>query len=217
MTTDEIVRALRCASTPGGPTGNCEKCPYWKKEQLSGKLKERLGTDEWTSCDVDKIGLDAADLIERLTAENEALREGASLGKLKRSQKQAYEKSIKFLRALADGQASEIKKLQADLDWKTLFAESALDAQERAEKAEAERDALREKVPRWISVHGESPKPGTRVLATDGVFVGEAYRTSADTWRRYDGIAMRDCIGSVVTHWIPLPEAPEVNDGKENS
>ena len=88
---------------------------------------------------------------------------------------------------------------------------------QRRRKAEAERDALREKVPRWISVHGESPKPGTRVLATDGVFVGEAYRTSADTWRRYDGIAMRDCIGSVVTHWIPLPEAPEVNDGKENS
>ena len=83
----------------------------------------------------------------------------------------------------------------------------------RIKTIEAERDALREKVPRWISVHGESPKPGTRVLATDGVFVGEAYRTSADTWRRYDGIAMRDCIGSVVTHWMPLPEAPE--EGKK--
>lgn len=146
MKSKDIIAALRCTSTPGGPTGNCEKCPYWKKEQLSGKLKERLGTDEWTGCDVDKIGLDAADLIERLRAENAALREGASLGKLKRSQKQAYEKSIKFLRALADGQASEIKKLQADLDWKTLFAESALDAQERAEKAEVERDALLEQI-----------------------------------------------------------------------
>lgn len=49
------------------------------------------------------------------------------------------------------------------------------------------------------------PEPGKRVLATDGVFVGEAYRTSADTWRRYDGIAMRDCLGSIVTHWMPLP------------
>ena len=79
-------------------------------------------------------------------------------------------------------------------------------------KAEAERDALREKVPQWISVEDRHPKPGTRVLATDGVFVGEAYRTSADTWRRYDGIAMRDCIGSVVTHWMPLPEAPKFAD-----
>ena len=76
-------------------------------------------------------------------------------------------------------------------------------------EAEAERDELLEKVPQWISVDDRHPKPGTRVLATDGVFVGEAYRTSADTWRRYDGIAMRDCIGSVVTHWMPPPEAPE--------
>ena len=77
------------------------------------------------------------------------------------------------------------------------------------ERLTAENAALREKVPQWVSVDDRRPKPGTRVLATDGVFVGEAYRTSADTWRRYDGIAMRDCIGSVVTHWMPLPEAPE--------
>lgn len=76
-------------------------------------------------------------------------------------------------------------------------------------QAEAERDALLEKVPQWISVEERRPEPGKRALATDGVFVGEAYRTSADTWRRYDGIAMRDCIGSVVTHWMPLPEAPK--------
>lgn len=76
----------------------------------------------------------------------------------------------------------------------------------------AENVALREKVPQWISVEDRHPKTGTRVLATDGVFVGEAYRTSADTWRRYDGIAMRDCIGSVVTHWMPLPEAPKFAD-----
>ena len=94
----------------------------------------------------------------------------------------------------------EMHKCAADII-ERLTAENA--------KAEAERDALREKVPQWISVDDRHPKPGTRVLATDGVFVGEAYRTSADTWRRYDGIAMRDCIGSVVTHWMPLPEAPE--------
>ena len=77
------------------------------------------------------------------------------------------------------------------------------------ERLTAENAALREKVPQWISVEERRPEPGKRVLATDGVFVGEAYRTSADTWRRYDGIAMRDCLGSIVTHWMPLPEAPE--------
>ena len=74
MTNEEIVQALRCTSTPGDHTSNCEQCPYWKKEQLNGRLKEKLGTDTWTSCDVDKVGMDAADLIERLTAENEARR-----------------------------------------------------------------------------------------------------------------------------------------------
>ena len=144
MTDKEIVQALRCTSTPGGPSRECEKCPYWKKERLNEQLKEKLGTDTWTSCDVDKVGMDAADLIERLTAENAA---------------------------------------------------------------------LREKVPQWVSVEDRLPEAGKRVLATDGVFVGEAYRTSADTWRRYDGVAMRDCIGSAVTHWMPLPGVPEEGDG----
>lgn len=80
------------------------------------------------------------------------------------------------------------------------------------ERLTAENAALREKVPQWISVEERRPEPGKRVLATDGVFVGEAYRTSADTWRRYDGIAMRDCLGSVVTHWMPLPSAPKFAD-----
>lgn len=80
------------------------------------------------------------------------------------------------------------------------------------ERLTAENAALREKVPQWISVEERRPEPGKRVLATDGVFVGEAYRTSADTWRRYDGIAMRDCLGSIVTHWMPLPEAPKFAD-----
>lgn len=75
MTGQEIAQALRCTSTPGDHTSNCEQCPYWKKEQLNGQLKEKLGTDTWASCDIDKVGLDAADLIERLTAENAALRE----------------------------------------------------------------------------------------------------------------------------------------------
>lgn len=88
-----------------------------------------------------------------------------------------------------------------------------LRAADAIERLTAENAALREKVPRWISVEERRPEPGKRVLATDGVFVGEAYRTSADTWRRYDGIAMRDCLSSIVTQWMSLPEAPE-EEGK---
>lgn len=92
---------------------------------------------------------------------------------------------------------------------KDCFEEVNTAAAELIERLTAENAALREKVPQWISVEERRPEPGKRVLATDGVFVGEAYRTSADTWRRYDGIAMRDCLGSIITNWMPLPEAPE--------
>lgn len=75
MTSQEIVQALRCTSTPGGLHEDCTGCPYYRKEQLDAELKEKLGVDTWPSCDVNKVGMDAADLIERLTAENAALRE----------------------------------------------------------------------------------------------------------------------------------------------
>lgn len=79
---------------------------------------------------------EAADIIERLNAENTALREGASLGKAKRPQKKAYEKSIEFLRALTDGQSDEIKSLRRELEGKDMVI--AL-AQRKQAKAEAER------------------------------------------------------------------------------
>ena len=74
MNCEDIIRALRWISTPGDHTSKCEQCPYWKKEHLNGRLKEKLGTDTWTSCDIDKVGLDAADRIEQLAAENKVLR-----------------------------------------------------------------------------------------------------------------------------------------------
>lgn len=113
---------------------------------------------------------DAANLIERLTAENAALCK--------------------------------------EIEWKDMVI--AL-AQRKQAEAEAERDALREKVPRWISVDDRHPKHGTRVLATDGVFVGEAIYALDGRWSGYGGGILRDCLGSVITHWMPLPETPEVD------
>lgn len=188
MTTDEIVRALRrCVF--GIPCGNCPVVN--------------------TSNCVNVMHVQAAALIEQLTAENTALRKGT---KMKRSQKQDYEKQLKSLQALADRRSSEIKKLQDDLRWKTLLAESALDTQERAEKAEAERDALREKVPQWVNVEDSLPELWRNEEDGElanymiyspyfGVDIGN-YHKEAETWL---------CVGlpCTVTHWMPLPEAPE--------
>ena len=66
MKSNEIVRALRCISTAGGENA-CEHCPYWKEEEVPEEERPIYGADTMHSCDVDRVGLDGADLIERLT------------------------------------------------------------------------------------------------------------------------------------------------------
>ena len=67
MKNEEIVRALRCVSTAGGENA-CEHCPYWKEEKVPEEERPIYGADTMHSCDVDRVGLDGVDLIERLTA-----------------------------------------------------------------------------------------------------------------------------------------------------
>lgn len=148
MKNEEIVRALRCISTAGGENA-CEHCPYWKEEEVPEEERPIYGADTMHSCDVDRVGLDGADLIERLT------------------------------------------------DRCARYAEEIAVAQERT---------------RWIPVTERLPRPGERVLATEGTFSAEAYMTSAHTWRRNYGVLWRDAYGMErpVTHWMPLPAGPEV-------
>ena len=191
MTDKEIIQALRRCQF-GAP---CARCPA---------VNNKNCMDELHKC--------AANLIERLTAENTALREGASLGKAKRPQKKAYEKSIEFLRALTDGQSDEIKSLRRELEGKDMVI--AL-AQRKQAEAEAERDALREKQ-RWIQVTERMPNTipcnaGTEysetvILWTTGnkamiaVWDGIDFICPTDFWEAW---------GEEITHWMPLPEAPE--------
>ena len=146
MKDEKIAQALRYCSDP-----DCKDCPTCKYVGL-GDCLERLVAD-------------AADLIERLTAENEELRK--------------------------------------EIEWKDMVISLA---QRKQADAEAARDAL---LGKWISVEEKLPELGTRVIATDGVFVGEAIFARDSRWSGYGGGILRDCIGSVVTHWMPLPEAPE--------
>lgn len=72
MKLKEIVQALRCRARYEKPTNEgCKKCPYWATENLE-EWQKLCG---WASCEVYQIISDAADAIERLTAENTALRE----------------------------------------------------------------------------------------------------------------------------------------------
>ena len=67
----------------------------------------------------------------------------------------------------------------------------------------------------WVSVEDTVPDPGERVLATDGIFVGEAYRTSADSWHRHTGFPWRDGVtGRTVKYWMLLSVPPAKEDQK---
>lgn len=138
----------------------------------------------------------AADLIERLTAENTALREGASLGKAKRPQKKAYEKSIEFLRALTDGQSDEIKSLRRELEGKDMVI---ILAQRKQTEAEAERDALLE-----IAKNGKDCDTckNRAVCVKPGTDVAHWCDRCKEKCRCYG-------CGGDHWEWRGLPEAPE--------
>ena len=194
MTGKEIIQALRvCSRRTDAQT--CAECPLFDSEDCMGDMM---------------VG--AADLIERLTAENTALREGASLGKAKRPQKKAYEKSIEFLRALTDGQSDEIKSLRRELEGKDMVI---ILAQRKQTEAEAERDALQEKQ-RWIPVTERMPNT---IPCNAGTEYSEAVivwttgnKAMIAVWDGIDFICPTDfweAWGEEITHWMPLPGAPE--------
>lgn len=126
MTEKEIVQALRCCKF-GAP---CEKCPVVGNEDC-----------------FDEVNTAAADLIERLTAENAV---------------------------------------------------------------------LREKVPQWISVEDKLPEPGVPVLVN---YIGTDELPHADgvvAWTDWGALwwegslaDSEDEVAVPITHWMPLPEAPE--------
>lgn len=64
---------------------------------------------------------------------------------------------------------------------------------------------------RWILVTERLPAPGVRVLAaSEGVFSGEAYLSCEGVWMRSYGVVWVSLVDMPVTHWMPLPDAPEV-------
>lgn len=87
----------------------------------------------------------------------------------------------------------------------TFLREMAKELNAQRAEAEAERDALREKK-RWISVTEKTPEYDMPQLALnadgDALIANYAYGEWFDTWGQ----------DVEVTHWMPLPEAPEGNN-----
>ena len=150
MTDKEIVQALRCCAD-----GECKDCAMHEDKQR---------------CQENLLGK-AADLIERLTAENAELRK--------------------------------------EIEWKDMVI--AL-AQRKQAEAEAERDALREKQ-RWVPVTERLPERDVQVLGwyKDNPF--SQYRPEVVAWNGNGWVFVyAHRYVTNVTHWMPLPKAPEDGD-----
>jgi len=166
----ELVNALRCVSTAGGPIGDCKKCPFYKTEPVPKNLKKAVNLTEWSSCDVDAVGLAAADRIANQSTHIAALQQ-------------------------------EIEKLRAQNE--QLREAAALVTKESAELLER----------RWIPVEERLPEDRSDVLVVAywherwGVYMGWCAPERA-AWSVHIGIGDRSDIA--VTHWMPLPEPPEV-------
>ena len=116
---------------------------------------------------------------------------------------------VRALRCCAEGECKDCAMHEDKQRCQENLLDKASEAIERltAEnaKAEAERDALREKK-RWISVTEKTPEYDMPQLAlnADGeaLIANYAYGEWFDTWGQ----------DVEVTHWMPLPEAPEEGD-----
>ena len=98
------------------------------------------------------------------------------------------------------------------------WQENVLDkAAEAIERLTAENAALREKVPRWISVEDRLPEAWKN---EDGVLVNYMIYTpefGADigNYHAKDKRWLCMAIPCTVTHWMPLPGAPEEGEKHE--
>ena len=121
-------------------------------------------------------------------------------------------KGCRILREAADlirQLTAENAGLCKEIEWKDMVISLA---QKEQAKAEAERDALREKQ-RWIPVTERLPERDVQVLGwyKDNPF--SQYRPEVVAWNGNGWVFVyAHRYVTNVTHWMPLPKAPEDGD-----
>ena len=67
---------------------------------------------------------------------------------------------------------------------------------------------------RWIPVSERTPEKDVRVLITNGKSMAVGWVDYDEKWVDFD--CWDECYSGNTTHWMPLPEPPEVNHARSN-
>lgn len=125
---------------------------------------------------------------------------------------------VRALRCCAEGECKDCQ-LYGKIACVETLCKYALDLIERTT---AENVALREKVPQWVSVKDELPDCAVPVLVTyigyDGKRHGDDVAARVDDWWLWwdgDLQSSDERVTVKITHWMPLPEAPEEGEKED--
>lgn len=201
MKDQDLVNALRCVSTAGGPIGDCKKCPFCKTEPVPKNLKKTVTLTEWSSCDVNAVWLAATDRIANQNTHILALQKEIA----------GLRKAVRWVH---DG------LYLCDPEKNTVCKKSGCKKQCFHTAFPAFADAWAETPApqlRWIPVAERLPEDRSNVLVVAywherwGVYMGWCAPERA-AWSVHIGIGDRNDVA--VTHWMPLPEPPEVENAE---
>ena len=201
MRDQELVSALRCLSAAGGPIGDCKKCPFCKTKPVPENLVGIVNLTEWSYCDVDAVGPAAADRIANQNTHILALQKEIA----------GLRKAVRWVH---DG------LYLCDPEKNTVCKKSGCKKQCFHTAFPAFADAWAETPApqlRWIPVAERLPEVWRNdetaelvnymIYSPDfGVDIGN-YHAKAKKW-----LCM--ALPCTVTHWMPLPEPPEVENAE---
>lgn len=193
MRDQELVNALRCVSTAGGPIGDCKKCQFCKTEPVPKNLKKAVNLTEWSSCDVDAVGLAAADRIANQSTHIAALQQ--EIEKLRGDLKLHRCATCDFWRE------NDPRCMNGQSQWggKTVPKDNYC----RYWEHHTDWIPVTERLPEVWRNDETAELVNYMIYSPDfGVDIGN-YHAKAKKW-----LCM--ALPCTVTHWMPLPTGPEV-------